>query len=183
MNKPLEPAAGRLLVSEPFLEDPNFHRTVIQLVEHNENGSLGFVLNHVTVLNVRDLFEDFDCSQPVYLGGPVGRNTFHYLHTLDSLEGATEILPGLYWGGDFEMLKFMYQEGLMPADQIRFFAGYSGWGEAQLVAEMDAQSWIVAPGEVHYVFDNDKELWKHVLSGLGGEFRWLSNAPEDVRLN
>ncbi len=175
--------AGSILVSEPYLMDPNFHRTVILLVEHNEHGSLGYVLTHQTAMAVNDLFEDFDCDNPVFLGGPVGQNTFHFLHTLSNLEGAREILPGLYWGGDFEMLQFYFNEGLLKDEKVKFFVGYSGWGDGQIEAELEQKSWIVANGKADYVFSDDVFLWKHILQSLGGQFKWLSNAPEDLSLN
>jgi putative transcriptional regulator len=165
------------------LEDPNFHRTVILLIEHGEEGSLGFVLTHDMSLSVQDIFEDFECDEKVYLGGPVAKNTFHYLHTISHLEGAKEILPGLFWGGDFEMLQFYFREGMLKDEKVKYFAGYSGWGDGQLEGEIEMKSWIVAPGKSEYVFNHDELLWKHILQALGGEYKWLSNAPDDVQLN
>jgi len=176
-------AKGCLLISDPFLPDPHFHRSVILITEHGDEGTHGFVLNHKTALCVHDLFDDFECEENVLLGGPVGKNTFHFIHTLSHLNGAAEILPGVYWGGDFEMLKFLFKEGLTVGEKFVFIAGYSGWSDGQLEEEIKEHCWIVAPGNAEYVFSNDKMLWKHILSGLGGEFKWLSNAPEDLRLN
>jgi putative transcriptional regulator len=179
----IAPAKGKILISEPFLPDPNFHRSVILLVEHDENGSLGYVLNQPTGLVCQDLFEDFNCRETVFLGGPVGRDYFHMLHTYDKLEEAVEIMPGLYRGGDFEAVKFLYNEGLTDKMQFRFFAGYSGWGTGQLEEEILQKSWIVVDGDPAFVFSSDPNLWKQVLRERGKEFAWLSNAPDDVNLN
>lgn len=175
--------AGILLVSEPFLGDPNFHRTVILIVEHNENGTLGFVLNQKTALTVVDLFEDFDCLDPVHIGGPVGRDTFHYIHNLEHLQGAQEICKDVYWGGDFDMLQVLLSDE-KPADvKVKFFAGYSGWSEGQLQSEIEAKSWIVVPGSNKSVFLDELEMWRTVLRDEGGDLGWMSNAPDDVSLN
>lgn len=179
----MEPHKGCILISEPFLRDPHFRRTVIVVTEHGEDGTVGFVLNHETALTVQDLFEDFECIHPVYVGGPVAKNTFHYLHTFANLEDAKEVLPGLYWGGNFDTLRFYFSENLVNEQQAKFFAGYSGWAPGQLEEELHQKSWIVAQGKPEYVFDKDTELWKHVLAGLGKEFEWLSKAPEDIQLN
>jgi putative transcriptional regulator len=172
-----------ILVSEPFLPDPHFHRSVILITEYNAEGAVGFVLNHPTQLTVQDLFDDFDCPETVFLGGPVGQDSFHFVHTYAQLNGAIEVFPGVFWGGDFEQLKFMYNENLLEEGNIKFIAGYSGWGAGQLDAEIDQNSWIVAQPKSTEIFSNAPELWKQILARLGGQFKWLSQAPDDVRLN
>ncbi|MBS3913325.1 MAG: YqgE/AlgH family protein [Bacteroidetes bacterium] len=180
MNKP---GRGKILVSEPFLEDPNFRRTVIVIVDHGTEGTVGYVLNHETVLRVADLFDDFESEEPVFLGGPVGQNSFHYLHNIENLEGTTKIMNGVFWGGDFEQLQYFLKEDLSGEIQIRFFAGYSGWAPEQLGNEIELKSWIVAEGMESDIFGNPNSLWKRILGRLGGEFAWLGNAPDDVHLN
>ncbi|MBL7811428.1 MAG: YqgE/AlgH family protein [Bacteroidetes bacterium] len=179
----IDPAKGTLLISEPFLEDPNFHRTVILLVEHDSEGSLGFVLNQETPFQLSDFFDETDWDWLIHIGGPVGKDSLFFVHTLSSLNGAREILPGIFWGGDFEQLKFYLQEDLIPKNELRFFLGYSGWGSGQLDQEMRQKSWIVAHAKVEYIFSTEPELWKRVLREMGGEFSWLSSAPKDPGLN
>lgn len=178
-----KPHKGCFLVSEPFLPDPDFYRTVILVAEHNEAGTVGYVLNHETVLTVSDLFDDFPSESKVYLGGPVGQNSFHYLHGIEGLPEAGGVLPGLYWGGDFNQLKFLMESGLVNDHQIRFFAGYSGWGAGQLEQEIEQKSWIVVEGNADLVFMSGEDMWKQVLADHGGKFSWMSNAPGDVNLN
>lgn len=178
-----KPKKGSLLLSEPFLPDPNFRRTVILIAEHNEGGTVGYVLNHPTVLTVSDLFEEFQSTEPVFLGGPVGHDTFHFLHTHAGLPGAGEVLPGVYWGGDFEQLQFFHHSGIMKSYNVRYFAGYSGWGAGQLEAEIAEKSWIVIPGIPELVFSDSEDLWKRTLGEFGGSFSWMNNAPDDVSLN
>ena len=183
ISQMLDPAKGRLLISEPFLPDPNFFRSVVLLTEHNQDGSVGLVLNQETEMRVNELFDDVLCRNIVYSGGPVGKNSLLFLHSNESLLHAEPVLPGLYWGGDFEMLKFQLNEGLMNANDVVFFAGYSGWGPGQLQGELEQKSWIVAPARADYIFAQSKDLWKKVLTDMGTGYRHLGNAPEDVQMN
>lgn len=182
-NKLIPPAKGMLLVSEPFLPDPHFHRSVVLLVEHNEEGTVGLVLNQPTELSISDLFEDFPDDQPVCIGGPVSRDSLLFIHSFPSLEGSAEIMPGVFWGGDFEQLRFLLGESLADPDGIRYFAGYSGWGPGQLEQELEQKSWLVVPALSIDIFSRTEELWKNVLRRMGPAFRHYGNAPEDVQLN
>jgi len=182
----LSPAKGMLLVSEPFLEDPNFDRTVIILCEHNEQGSFGFVVNksaNITLKEVVEIAESND--QPLYVGGPVEHNTLHFIHRFPSLDNAVEIVNGLYWGGDFNQLLSLLDTSQATAEDVKFFVGYSGWEQTQLEEEINVNSWIVSDiknPDLLFMQEEDK-LWKKVLDELGGKFSIYSNYPSDPRLN
>lgn len=181
-----KPQPGRFLVSEPFMGDPNFQRTVVLLVEHTEEGSLGFVMNRQLDALLHDLVEDapvFDA--PVFMGGPVEQNTLHFVHRLgDTLAGSHEISEGLYWSGDFDQLQEMIEAGKVATDEILFFVGYSGWGGGQLDAELERKSWIVAPENPDFVFTEDyEELWQQILRSMGDKYKVISNYPIDPKLN
>ena len=120
----LKPKKGRLLISEPSMEDSNFFRSVILLAVHNKNESVGFVLNQPTKIKVHHLIENFPKSSfPIYIGGPVERNSLHYVHTIGTkIEGSQKILDGLYWGGDFEVVRKMVENNEVDSSNIRFFA-------------------------------------------------------------
>jgi putative transcriptional regulator len=178
----LSPQKGTLLISEPFLADSNFYRTVVLLTEHNETGSVGLVLNQQGDAGIQDLFEDIHANAPVFVGGPVSLSSMLFLHEHAELEGAEPVLPGLYWGGDFEMLKFLLREDLLQG-RVKYFVGYSGWGPGQLQAELEQKSWIVAPARLEDVFAEPNELWKTELTRLGSAYRHLGNAPEDLQMN
>lgn len=181
-----QPAKGHLLISEPFLPDPNFKRTVILLTEHNEEGSVGFVLNKQTNITLNKLMTDFsDFSALVSYGGPVEPNTLHFLHkTGDILEGSIEIMKGVYWGGNFEALKILANTGKLNPSDFKFFIGYSGWGPGQLMDEIKANSWFCAPSVQEYCFlKNPENLWRKVLKNMGNEYSVISNFPEDPSLN
>ncbi|MTI20664.1 YqgE/AlgH family protein [Fulvivirga sp. RKSG066] len=185
-NNNLKPEKGSFLISEPFLPDPNFERTVVLLCEHNEEGSFGFVLNKVSAVTLEDILEEVENFQEqVYIGGPVEQNTLHFIHKADYLEGGTQIGDGLYWGGNFEQLLLLIDTKQIKPEDFRFFVGYSGWGAGQLVEELKANSWIVAHNATKdLVFDTDNQtLWKTALNRLGGRFSIYSNYPTDPRLN
>ena len=141
-----KPLPGRLLVSEPFMEDVNFSRTVVLLVEHNEEGSLGFVLNRKIENTLNELLDELPyCHHDIYLGGPVAHNTLHYIHRLGTkVEGSSRILEDICWGGRFEDLAELLKSGTVTDEEVAFFVGYSGWAPGQLELEL-AQ----APGLWH----------------------------------
>lgn len=181
---PAEP--GRLLISEPFLFDAYFKRTVVLLAEHNEEGSVGFILNRPISVQLNDLIEGFpDFDSGVHFGGPVSEDNLFYLHTVgEDLEHSKEIMPGLWWGGSYDQLKFMAENNLVMPDQIRFFVGYSGWGEHQLQDELNQLSWIVADTNNQQVMSGTSEdFWTNKLRAMGHKFAAIANFPEDPSLN
>ncbi len=184
--QPKQPEIGKVLLSEPLLDDPFFRRSVILLAENNEEGTIGFMLNKTINVNVNDIIKDFPkVNAEVYWGGPVNRNHLFYVHTrADLLDYSKEILPGLYWGGDFEQLKMLLDTNQISPSEIRFFAGYSGWEKGQLKQEMDEKSWIVAKTNVKSLMHaSRKNMWKNILSKLGRKFQIMSAFPEDHSLN
>jgi len=181
------PSAGRLLISEPFLNDPNFKRSVILLTEHGSEGTIGFILNQPSALLVKDLVPDLAKGDfPIFIGGPVEVDTIHFIHRCyDKLNSGEEIANGIYWGGDFETLKILIHQNNLAANEVKFFLGYSGWGEDQLKGEMQTNTWIVSD-QFHQdlVFStNEEELWREVIVNLGPRFAHVSNFPSDPSLN
>ncbi len=181
-----EPIPGLLLISDPFLKDPNFMRTVILLCEHQEEGSFGFVLNRPYDQPLGELISDLEGTTiPVYYGGPVQLDTVHFLHKRpDLIEGGFEVTDGIYWGGDFEEVVTLIKGGKLKATDIRFYIGYSGWGEGQLENELKEKSWITREGSKQLVFHKEADLiWREALKDLGGEYSQMTNYPIDPQLN
>ncbi len=182
----LQPGKGRILVSEPFLPDPNFERTIVLLCEHNEDGSFGFVINKPSVAKIGDVMEDLEqFDVPLFVGGPVQQDTLHYIHRYANLQDAVQITEDTYWGGNFESLKAMINSSQVDKDDLKFFLGYSGWSEGQLDEEMEANSWIVSDKfSAELLFETDPDLmWKESLKSMGGRFSVFSNYPVDPRQN
>ena len=182
----VEVGQGSLLISEPFLADPYFKRTVILLSEHSKDGSIGFILNKLTDIKLSEAVMDFpEQDFPVYFGGPVQMDTLHYIHKIgDGLPGSKQINGNTYWGGDFDILKDMIDMGHIKPGDIRFFVGYSGWTPDQLGEELHSKSWIVTDLKENIAFnENPKGLWGQVLRSLGDEYAIIANFPENPSLN
>ena len=116
-------------------------------------------------MKINELIGDFpEFQAKVYYGGPVQTDTIHYIHNVGSLlDDSNEVCDGVYWGGDFEKLKFLISSKLVKPHNIRFFVGYSGWSDGQLRSEMGIGSWVVADMEPNYIFKTKpKSLWKKV---------------------
>ena len=124
----IKPGQGKLLISEPFLQDNYFKRTVVLLGSHNEEGSFGFILNKELDIPLCDLVKDLpENKTKVFLGGPVQRDNLFYVHSLgDIIENSIEIGKGIFWGGDFSTLSDLIKRNEISRKQVRFFVGYSG---------------------------------------------------------
>jgi putative transcriptional regulator len=182
----LAPMKGRILIAEPFLNDSYFKRSVVLLTEHNNEGSVGFVLNKPVEVNVADILEDFpDIGANVTMGGPVQTNSVHYLHTLgEKIPNSINVLPGIYWGGDFEAIKRLILMGQLGAREIRFFIGYSGWKPQQLDSELDQRAWAVSDIDPDRVMDVLKQdSWQKTLEDLGSKYKIWINTPENPGFN
>lgn len=184
LNKPQN---GSILISEPYLGDPNFERTVVLICSHSEEeGTFGLVLNRISNLKLSDVIDIYDDTFEAELGigGPVQYNTLHYVHRLSQLPQAVKLGENLYWGGEFEMLRTMITSGIISTDDIRFFLGYSGWTPGQLQEEIDKNVWIVNNNATNKLFNLEVDtLWRNILRQMGGKYKVLSNYPVDPRLN
>ena len=186
----LEPQKGRLLITEPFMENDYFHRSVILLCEHNEDGSFGFVLNNYSDVKLSE-FENMDIGPNpdrfrISIGGPVSAKNLYYIHTLGAqFPDSIHVINDIYAGGDFELLKQMIREGKVAENQVRFFLGYSGWIEKQLNGELKQNSWLV--GEIQNsadVMNTDYDnIWKDYMEKQGGKYKAFANFPKDPALN
>ena len=133
---------GDILIAEPFLKGKYFSRAVIYIVEHDKNGTIGFTLNKVLPYTTSELVSELKkIDFPVYLGGPVEQNRLYYIHTHAELPDSLLIRDGVFWGGDFTHLVRMLNSGDILQDEVRFFAGYSGWDTGQLESWKKIHGW------------------------------------------
>jgi len=181
----LAPEQGRILISEPLLSDTYFKRSVVLITEHSEKGSMGFVLNKPVELTVNDLLGDFpQFDANVYIGGPVAKDTIHFIHTLgEMVPNTVHVMDNIYWGGDFDSLKELIQEGIVHPSQVRFFLGYSGWSANQLEDEIRENAWLVTQVDSSRIMSADKNIWKKTLENLGKKYKVWSNFPENPAMN
>lgn len=177
---------GLLLIADPFLKDPNFMRTVVLICEHQEEGSIGFILNRMYDQYIGELLSDLENIQfPVYYGGPAQKDTIHFIHRVPHLiYGGTEVTEGVFWGGDFEMVIQQMKKQALTEKDIRFYLGYSGWGQGQLQEELTDKSWISSVADAEIIFNTEKdEIWKTALKELGGVYEQMVHYPIDPQLN
>jgi putative transcriptional regulator len=177
---------GYLLVAAPSLLDPNFNRTVVFIVEHSDQGTLGLVLNRPSDTTVKDLWDQIGnepCTseRPIYIGGPV-EGPLMALHAHESL-GDNAVIPGVHFTVQKENLTLLVRE---PDDSYRLYVGHAGWSPGQLEAEISDGSWFTLPATPELIF-HDGELWDEVRelitkSSLLGHLG-VKHVPPNPRMN
>lgn len=177
---------GRLLISEPSLSDPIFFKSVVLITHHTNDESIGFVLNHGTKIQLNQILNDIPLGDfPVYIGGPVEKNAIQFIHTLgDIIPNSQEIVKGLYWGGNFDKIVKLMTENKVSKDQIRFFVGYSGWGEDQLNNEVRENGWLTHKSNVNLCMEySTEELWRDLIKTKNQKYAVWANMPKNPSLN
>jgi putative transcriptional regulator len=176
---------GRILISEPLLADTYFKRSVVLLTEYSEKGAVGFVLNKNIEVPLTEILDDFpNFEGTVGIGGPVEKDTIHFLHTLGEIvPNSVHVIDDIYWGGDFDSLKELINTGIVNPSQVRFFLGYSGWSPGQLEDEINENAWLVTQIESSKIMLADKGFWKKTLEKLGKKYKVWSNTPENPTMN
>jgi putative transcriptional regulator len=180
------PEKGKILISEPFLPDTFFNRSIVYLTDHNTEGSVGFILNKKLDIKVKDAISGFDtCEDFLNMGGPVAPDTLHYLHTEGELIPKSVSVDGkIFWGGDIEVIKSLIAFKKLDKSKIRFFLGYSGWSKGQLDRELKENSWVIARIRSDVVMGNrGNDVWKMVLRGLKNKYRIWADFPESPDMN
>lgn len=182
------PAQGSILISEPFLQDAYFQRSVVLLVEHTQQGSMGFVVNKKTELAVNTFFPELNelPEIPIYLGGPMSPNRLFFIHSLGDLiiPDSVKINEHLYFDGSFDSLKRYILNGHSIEGKVKFFLGYSGWTEGQLAGEITKNSWVVSRASNRNVLQAEGEaFWKRSLKSLGSQYETWTKYPKDPYLN
>lgn len=179
--------SGTILISDPFLDDKYFGRSVIIVCSHNPEGSFGFVLNQYLDIDLHKADENFpDIQARISLGGPVGKENLFFIHRLGTkIQGSTSLYNGIYYGGDYDQLKKLLIQSKKHRKDVRFFVGYSGWSEGQLDEEIKEESWLPVNNISNdMIFDtaNDK-LWEQSLEIQGKRFKIMSKFPRNPEDN
>jgi len=181
------PSKGLLLIAEPsIIGDLSFNRSAILLAEHNDEGSIGFILNKPLRYDLNDLVPDVNPVIPVFNGGPVEQDNLYFIHNAPQIiDNSIAIDFGIYWGGDFKQIIHLLNAGLLTTNQIQFFLGYSGWGPKQLEEEWSENNWLVMPNDLHQeqIFKTDQNYWRNTMNSLGGTYAMWANAPENPAMN
>ncbi|GAB2812151.1 YqgE/AlgH family protein [Ferruginibacter profundus] len=157
--------AGKILISTPSLDDPNFDKVVILIAEYNADGALGFVINKIFPRVFNELTE-FKQSPPLplYEGGPVEQEHLFFLHRRpDVIEGGIKVDEAVYYGGNFKQAVQCINDKMISTDDIKLFIGYSGWDNGQLQDEIAEGSWLVSDVVPAAIFSgNMATLWEEI---------------------
>jgi putative transcriptional regulator len=179
----VESLRGHLLVAAPSLVDPNFVRTVVLIAEHSEDGAMGVVLNRASESSIGEVVPDLssliDDDELVFAGGPVQADGVMVLAEFDDPADAAMPIDG-----ELGFVAVEAETDEISAARARAFAGHAGWGPGQLEAELEEETWFVAPFEREDAFtDEPDELWSAALVRKGGAYALVARMPEDPSLN
>ena len=184
---------GKLLAAMPGMGDARFERALVLVCSHSNEGAMGLIVNRnladlsfPTLLKQLGISNDSAPIIDVHYGGPVEQDNLFFIHQLGALiADSIQINENLFWSGDFDQVMELVNAGRISFDQIRFFLGYSGWGEGQLEAELKEEAWIlkdtIDPEE--WMRTSNEEFWKNQMVALGGKYLIWSNAPENPMSN
>ncbi|MDC0937196.1 YqgE/AlgH family protein, partial [Pirellulales bacterium] len=155
----MDSLAGHFLVASPHLTDPSFARTAILMLQHEDEGALGVIVNRVADKTVREVWEMIeadpcDCDEPIYQGGPVP-GPLVAVHTSAEL-AEHEVLPGLFTSMQRDAVDIIVRRSDL---QFRLFSGNSGWAGGQLEGELKVGGWLRWPASVEDIFSDPDDLW------------------------
>lgn len=177
---------GQFLLDGGKLRGSYFHRSVVLICQHDEEGAFGLVINRASENEVGDLIladlpEELQ-EQKLFAGGPVQPAALSYLHT-DGFIPEVSVLPDLQIGHSLEELVDI-GESFSPEKKVKIFAGYAGWSAGQLEEEMNRESWLTYPATSDLIFQIPaNKLWTTIMKKLGWQQRLFAEGPEDISWN
>ena len=177
---------GQLLLDGGKLHGSFFHRSVVLICQHDEEGAFGLILNRSTGAKVGDAvvanLPQSVKDQPLFIGGPMQPATLSFLHS-DVFVPHANVMLNLNLGHSIETLMDL-SESYSTTQMLRLFAGYAGWSGGQLEQEMSRNDWLIHPASVDLVFKSAPEqLWKEILRKKDAKLRWLADSPDNLSWN
>ncbi len=174
----VKPDKGKVLISEPLLNDKHFVRSVVLLAAVEADGSLGFVLNNPTSKKLHELVDGINEKNiPVYFGGPVEKDVLFCIHCVGSIPGSIHIFEDVYLSGNFDYIKKLINKRLINNSNSRFFVGNSGWGAYQLNDEINFNYWLVSAINKDFIFSEPETQWKRALDFVDPKYEIWKNFP------
>lgn len=182
MNKSYK---GKILISTPDVSEDIFSRSVVLMIEHDEKGAFGMVLNKSSLHRSLQMKSILGRDIEIYEGGPVETQRIFFI--IKSLPITEEFLPinkDFYLTEDLEAVILAVANNKLPLEHIKVFAGYSGWEPMQLEDEIERKLWTpVEHYHLDYTLPNDQNLWKNIMQNLGGKYLLWANAPDNIMMN
>ncbi|MBJ04681.1 MAG: transcriptional regulator [Flavobacteriales bacterium] len=180
----IEISAGTILISKPFMEDKRFDKTIILLTQHDEEGTIGLIINRLCLFNPKDIIPELNSFNiKIKEGGPVEKDKLFFIHKHPNIiKDSKKIKNELYFGGDFDKLINGINQKQILVDDVLFFIGYAGWDKYQLNDEIQDGSWILYEiNDLNKIF---KQIdWSSTLVEINQEYKVWANAPTDFHLN
>lgn len=176
---------GKILISTPDISGDIFSRSVVLVIDHNESGAFGLILNKKNSKMSNRFKNFFDFQIEVYDGGPVENDkVFFIIKGKKVTEQYTDITNEFYLTEDIERIINAVLQNEISIQDVKIFSGYSGWSSLQLDNEIQQKVWtVVDVYNLDYTLPNDQTLWKSIMQNLGGEYLLWANSPEDISLN
>jgi putative transcriptional regulator len=181
------PRKGSVLLSDPFLNDSYFSRSVIILCDYSKEGAFGFVLTNYLELDLAKIDSSFPVKNAkISVGGPVDNEHIFYIHQFgDRVEESIQIMDDLFFGGNYNQLQELINEKEENQKKVRFFLGYSGWSSEQLIEELKENSWIVVNNinGNEIINTSNQDFWKYCMEKQGDRFKIISKFPKNPNEN
>lgn len=181
---------GKFLISAKHLRDPNFYKSVVLMIEHNQTGAMGLVINRPSQVTVARALEGHfelpDTGDVVFTGGPVEKAALFILHNSEDFDGNEAVVPGLYLGNSASVFEEIVLSVSAGHDNLKFriFAGCAGWSPNQLEGEISRGDWLTFPATTEMIFHPDPyAIWELVCQQLAQQGTYLPSIPSNPELN
>ena len=167
---------GSLLMATPFWQEDEYKRSIVLVVKQDEEGSTGIILNKLSNLLVSDALPDLNYSQPLYYGGPLGKEYVSFVHGNHELTNSMPVSPSLSIGGDLNLLNSDMKMGT-----IKFYAGFVQWVAGQLEQELKDDKWWLSNIDFNELFMMPMEkLWQYKLLDAGHIYGMFEDCPDPI---
>ena len=178
---------GKLLISPKILiGDVFFNKAIILVVDNEDSGSVGFIINKKMKYYLSDIINTAKISLPIYLGGPVEQDNLFFIHNCnDLIPNGKLINDNLFWGGDFKKAIDLVNHKKIDNKNICFYMGYTGWSSGQLDDEIKSDFWVLKENcfKSKIIRKRKKSLWKDYMISFGGDHLIWANSPDNPYLN
>lgn len=187
LNTPIE--KGDILLSLPTssFTELEFSRSVILIADQHSEGTVGFIINKALDITLNQLMPNITPSLTIYNGGPVENDKLFCIHSCpDLISNSHHIYNDLYWGGDFDQILTLLNQGILNKNNTKFFLGYTGWDYGQLNIELAKHFWLKSNSKINtkdFYGKHSKLFWKNNLKEFGSQYSIWQNAPENPNNN
>lgn len=170
---------GTLLISQAFWNKEEFQRSAVLVLEHNERGSTGIILNKLTSLTVNQVLPGLNINTSLSYGGPIDLDRIGFIHHSNQIINSVKITDNIYWGGNFYQLKTLLKSGELRVSKVKFFAGLMEWTSGELDYEIKNKYWWTNEISFHEIIKKDSiHLWSSKLIGRENLYGMLHEIPD-----